>query len=523
MPPVSRTEFRSLVRGLPTDALARFVAAVWAARGYETDVHGDGVVVATDPETGAAERLAVRTAGRRLLPGSARDRDPAPEVDCLVVADVDPRAVPGVRVIGADELREVLLYAADREAAAAAFRSRFDRPLVTGPAPPPVDDPTHGDAGDRGANGRAARDPAEDGGGQVTRAGRDPVARLRRRVAAADRNRTAAVSILVVLVVAGAVAGAGLPESVLPDGEAGATAPDVGDRTTQTTAVESDTTTGTAGDPDGASDGGRSFGSPPDDVESVAGPSADQRAAVFPPGLSEDGIVDYTRLAAAHARTLRNVSYRVVFTRREFAEDVPVSVQREVAVVEGPSTYRNRITVAGSPDEDARIVSDDERYANGTATVVRRPAVDGGPVVITPPPGDGDDPFLDRAERYLRYFLSVRESRVAGRFVRDGRTYYWVTFVGDPWPAVENTTGSALVDDRGVVHEVRRRYREPSRPAFSVVVTVEYTHLGTATVTPPGWAPTPQSGPGEATIGNATASPTTDSETADTTTDDGAA
>lgn len=136
MPAVPPRTFARLLRTLDGPALAAFVADLWAARGWETAVEG-ATVVARDPERDRRETV-------HCLAGAGREAEPT-DVDVLVSAR-GRGAVPGRhaaavdRVVGPETLRELLLYAVDRETAARVFAAHFDRPLlVEPPGPRPLD------------------------------------------------------------------------------------------------------------------------------------------------------------------------------------------------------------------------------------------------------------------------------------------------------------------------------------------------------------------------------------------------
>jgi len=143
MPPLSRRAFARSVRGLPEEAFVAFVAAVWAARGFETAVDGR-FVHATAPDTGEATTLFVAAkrppwpaaVARHLPVGGGRpgwDAPPDRPVDVVVTrrsaADGDGPA----DVVTVDGLRRMVLYALDRETAATLVREHLGRPLAARP------------------------------------------------------------------------------------------------------------------------------------------------------------------------------------------------------------------------------------------------------------------------------------------------------------------------------------------------------------------------------------------------------
>jgi hypothetical protein len=125
MPPVPEEAFASELRGLSTTDRTQFVADLWSARGWETTVE-DGVVVAERDDE--RRRIRVVAPGRFGTPDvsgvdvlvSARDREGVRET--AEAADVE--YVPSA------ELRDLLLYGVEREAAASLYEEWFDRPLM---------------------------------------------------------------------------------------------------------------------------------------------------------------------------------------------------------------------------------------------------------------------------------------------------------------------------------------------------------------------------------------------------------
>lgn len=126
MRPISGPAFERLLRSAEPAAFRQFVADLWAARGWQTTVDAEVVVATRD--TSRSQRILVRH--------SAEPAEPAPnsDIDCLVADTSNParleRAPPGVRVFGAADLRDMLWYGMDREAADELVRRFFGRPLT---------------------------------------------------------------------------------------------------------------------------------------------------------------------------------------------------------------------------------------------------------------------------------------------------------------------------------------------------------------------------------------------------------
>lgn|GEM_PF-2923867 len=141
MASISELEFVELVRGLSSTAFVAFVADLWAARGYDTEVDGR-VVVATDPGSGSRRTLVCldeheRNWLSRLRQrggGERHDENGRREADVVVVrgrdrspGDTAGQQTPTPSVVDERELRRIALYAVDRAAVDALFRRYFDR------------------------------------------------------------------------------------------------------------------------------------------------------------------------------------------------------------------------------------------------------------------------------------------------------------------------------------------------------------------------------------------------------------
>ena len=424
---VSRDGVRRELRGLPAERFAAFVSALWAARGAETAVTADGCIEAR--HGGRVERFRPVT-GRRV-PDSV-------DGGVVLVLSRPASAVRGTerhegRVVDADDLRAMLLYAVPRETGDDLCRRFFDRPLVTDD-PPPAPSPT-------------ARLP--------------------------EYSAPLVVGLLgVVLVVAGVVGTPALFATGASTAETGGGGP---------SGVEGTPTVERPNTDQGASP------TPSRAERSVAGESR------YPPGLGHDGVVDENALADAHAKAVTGRSYRLTITQREFVDGRPSAYRHETVTVASRSRYRTELEGAGELRHDGLVVSDVEAFADGRQRYARRDVadefnqsytVDVGPLRAV---RNGEDRYADRVERYVEWYFSVSDSELRDVVDRNGTRYYWVELGRDPYPAVENASGSALVDEHGVVHQVWRRYNVPGEPSLLVVVTVQYTDFGNVSVSPPAW------------------------------------
>lgn len=126
MPPIDRAEFARLLadEGFDARSFERFVADLWAARGWETRVEG-GTVVAR--KSGSTKVLRVcHGAADRQSTDTVRSAD-------AVVTSGDGSSVRhvagelGAELICVDDLHEMVLYAVDRETGGELLRRYFGR------------------------------------------------------------------------------------------------------------------------------------------------------------------------------------------------------------------------------------------------------------------------------------------------------------------------------------------------------------------------------------------------------------
>ncbi|MFB6218995.1 MAG: hypothetical protein ABEH77_07455 [Halobacteriaceae archaeon] len=228
-----------------------------------------------------------------------------------------------------------------------------------------------------------------------------------------------------------------------------------------------------AGEVSSADIGGASVGGGPGVDRAV--PAVDNLAlgAVtgFPPGVSPRGVVDAEALAAAHADRTAGRQYRLTLVQREFVGGNRTGVAREVVHV-GPNTTARAVETEGEFRRDPLIID----------TPPRR----GHPGRWRP----GQEPYASRVERYLGWFLSVRESSVERTFVRDGRRFYVLSLSGEPWGGATDVTGTALVDETGVVHALRRSATIPGTNVSTVVtIRYEFADAGATNATAPSGSP----------------------------------
>jgi hypothetical protein len=445
---VSNETVRRRLRGLSEERFVAFVSALWAARGAETNVvAGPGLSVVEARHRGRTRRLGVVTG--RSVPSEPES------VDVLVLAR-PASAVRGTdaftgRLVDSDDVRTMLLYAVPRTAADDICRRFFDRPLAE------------------------ERDPSP----TTTAPGPDH-----------------SVSLVVGLVglsllVAGVFGGPILYGETSP--VFGAPASDGADPV-------SDVTTA-----DPASENAS-------ETESAAASSF--QSTTYPPGLGAGGVVDHDALADAHANAVTGQSYRLTITHREYVDGKPAAYRRETVFVAEPTLYRTELEGAGDLERGSLVVAGVEAYADGERRYQRRVVADEFDRRYTVETDavrgvrNGEGRYADRVEQYVDWFLSVSDSAIVDSFERGDVRYYWVRLGADPYAGVENSTGSALVDENGVVHEVRREYDYPGSEGVSAAVSIRYTDVGTTTVSPPEWYEERVGTDGE--TANATTMPTTD-------------
>lgn len=342
---VSSGEFARLLTGLDRETRLRLLADLLEARGREVE-HLPGGLSVTNPETGETRTLRLVSRPR----GVAGDDDAV--VDPYGSDRIRSRArAAGARYLGPDGLRDLLLYGIDRGRADELFQRYFDRPLDV---------------------------PSPD---------RSRVPELAAYASALDRRALVAVSLILVLGVAGALAGlSGAPPSGgRADAEVGTTASPVG----SVTPVD-------VGNATGGGDAER---------RGTAG-SARRSETSTPKPLSvalSGEHVDAEALARNHVVALSMQSYRWVVEyngTRDTDGRQWVHARQSVAVATH-RTYARTLTGARlATDRSVQPVRVDA-YANGEALYRRV--------------GSPDDPTYERYE--------LNQSRTADRFARRSSTH----------------------------------------------------------------------------------------------------
>lgn len=211
-------------------------------------------------------------------------------------------------------------------------------------------------------------------------------------------------------------------------------------------------------------------------------------SGVRAPGLSERGVTDPARLAAAHGRTLSNATYTLERTDSRRYGDGTFQARYDRTVRVGPDAYRY---VLDRRDDNGTVVRTTERWIDD-----RRDR--------------GFERFVAGDERRYRRLNASRETRarwatgehgleqlfvrldvrVADRFERDGLVHYRLVLApgGEDLPPLRDVSFSAVVDERGVVRWYDLSYRVSRRGGtLEVTVSVEVTALGETTVSTPEW------------------------------------
>jgi len=490
MPPTPAA-FRALLLDLDATALTAFVAAVYAARGWAVDRDGDD--------------LRVRPGGERdwlrLVVVPEGDQPPARADRVVVPTLVDPDTdADGHRVIDAADLLELAWYAVGDAERTRLFHEFFDRdPAEFGAAADATDERNGVPVTDRPTESPTVT-PTDASDGAVESPDRPDDVSASDDASASDRpddasaalRRRLAVAVVVLFVVGGVAVAVGSTFGTSGDGNANAD-PAAGGNATADEAT-ADASTDDAGLDSAARE---RAGTTDADVMAVDGP--------LPPGVGPAGIENASALVDAHEAALDGRSYRLSVVAREFVGGSPTAVARERTVVESPARYRSEVRTVGTFRQEPRAIGTVSTYANGTTRFVRLTATTdadgtirftergtgsetaGGPgwrsVVID----RADDPFANRTATHLRGVLDVDDAAIVGSFERDGTTYVWIDLRRRP-PGGTDAIDSILVDEHGLVHEMRHEYAylPPEASTVRTVVTVRI-EPGNVTATPPPW------------------------------------
>jgi hypothetical protein len=397
----------SLLRGRSSADVAAFVAALYAARGAETTVAGD-VVIVDDIRylVVTARRTAVVRRLRRRITTPRRRIDRVVAVDAARAARIAARC--DARSVSAVDLDRLARYGLDRATADALYRDQFGCPLS---AVAPVADPSPTDG------------------------------RTRPSVVGA----VTAVAALVLLGTAVAAVGgatAPLPWAWGAFNDVSVSTPSPLDEGEGPRAI------GTTG----AADDGVAETTPPPEPTTPSAREDEQ----FAPGLSSSGITDVAALAAAHRVALGNGSYRWELDYVEVANGSVTASGTETVLVESRRRFVSTVTWAGEPTGNSPVATWSS-YADGS--VRYRPAADGERIVIRslndfPPAGEQGW----RASRYLLWYLSAESSTLERTVVDTGRPTAVVALRGKAYPVAEEYTARAHVTADGFVRSLSVSY-----------------------------------------------------------------
>jgi len=446
MDPHSPDEFAALLGRLDRASFARFLAALWAARGRATSVDGR-VVVDGD------RRVRVH-APRRLLPGrlAALGVDPA---GADAVATTHPGAAArlrarGVETVAPADLRRTLLYGLDRPTADRLCRTHLGRPLDAGPSDDSESSPAPIPAAGAFGSALPASVPA-------------PPALV-------------AVALLAVAALAVAGLGLGLPADVsIVGGDPGAA--DRGDPSPAApdgAATPTPEPTGWTGDED--------------DLDDIG-------AREVAPGVTTRGVTNASALAAAHADAVAGRSYewRVEFEAPTGSNPVLSGERSQTRITRVDAGRAVRRDVFGSGDPpgaflagtDADVyAADGIRHVRANGSVAAAPRANAAAVEAAR--------AGDRAAALVVRFLDAEETDAVAVVERDGGTYYRVVARGTDERVVARYEASALVSPSGLVVRLAVAYRlADGTGSGTVTVVSRYPDLDGVRVERPVWVPAP--------------------------------
>jgi len=292
------------------------------------------------------------------------------------------------------------------------------------------------------------------------------------------------VALLVMLLLVGTVAVLSYTDAYPPSG--GAENPADG--------VAADPTTESLFQNEGDVDGGDDV----DDPEATPTESTTEPPAGFPAGLGRDRVENPTVLSRAHRKVLIEAGSWTRHTRTTVyvnGTESAMSVRTE-KVSENRSLAAGRGVVRGDRAGELGLYTPDlEYWANGSLTVVRFLESNRTSVI------ERDDrypvPFdLESTEWWTLYRVFAQtNTSFEGTVDRNGTTYYRVVatkpwYPDSPYRDVRDLTLSALITSEGLVEEyVVTFLRREAGHETRVIVHVEYTNVGTTTVSRPEWVP----------------------------------
>lgn len=224
-------------------------------------------------------------------------------------------------------------------------------------------------------------------------------------------------------------------------------------------------------------------------------PETDGAADEFAPGVTDDGVIDAARLAAAHDRALVNVSYilRRNVTRRAADGTLRSGTEGVLRVAATRDRFRYTLVLRRGNRRvvdryaDGRRVYEHELGPNGTTYgLVRGP--DGAPLAPRNASFGAVTNSRGIADLFARFRLAVTD-----RVERNGTTYYRLeTPEPQTVPPIEDVTVTALVSERGLVRRYDVSYRIVDGAADEnggtrVEARVRISDVGSTTVREPAW------------------------------------
>lgn len=466
----TEAELASLLSAAESAVVTAFVSALYGARGKDVARTDDGFTVAGD------DLVVVQTA--------ADDPATLPLAAATEVVTVDPASLPDTEtpVITVSDLHHQLLYALDRERAAALVATHFDRDLDSfeghDEAPAGIRDVTPvatpaGSQRDREEPPATAADAGETGSSPVAQTMADTSSAPETSESAPPfgeggpsvregpirQHRLALVGVALVVGLA-ALAGPGLVDWPVGSGPVG---PFGGNGTTANATA----------DPSGSA---------------LAGQGIPVSQSGLPPGIDADGSIDEQTLADATEAYLTGRSYRLEITYREFQDGQETALYTETLRVENETQYTAAVTQLGEFERGPPVVAGRDLSATPNGTT-ERTWVDGQQRVVhrnaTVPAADF---VVDDVEQYIRWYLSVDESVVTDEQSDSETPVYRIVSDGDPYTGITNATGSSVITSAGLVREIRRTYDVPNEPGLHVVVTLRVSDVETTTAPAPAWA-----------------------------------
>lgn len=456
------------LRRLDAAAGSEFAADLWAARGYETR-HPEAGGSGTDTPGGGggasggvleatrgSETVTVAVVSPSRL-GSPPLPDPVPDVVAVLgdAGSVADRLDGEARVLDAGDLAAMLLYAVDRPVADGLCESHFGVPPE-----------------------------------QLRSSG--SVAVRRRLGSLGSSGPTLATGLR--------VAGLGLAAVLVAVGIATLGGPGVSNPTTPE--AELDAASSGTGEPTEAAAVG-----PAEEADDFPQTYPEGTADLLPPGVTQDGIDDAALLGRAHSERLAERSYALTLTRHQpaangstdqapapsldrylFSSPPQPGVTHTTAFAVAGDAYRSRATL--QTDDGARVRAS-VYFTDGkwhiAAPLYGNTSFRSAPVSgsVGPLPETFRDEVVDR-------YLSTPETELTGVVERDERRLYRVVATGTPRPFPElftqNYTAVALVDNRGIVHNLSATYDIVGDDGTATIETsVSYGSFGEVGVRPPPW------------------------------------